>query len=279
MKRLLFACMVVLLFCTACHEHTPVADVAVDATCTAVGLTAGEHCSDCGEILVAQTEIAKLPHTPVADPVAEVPAVELAEGDTDFPLDSLTLEALLAKNYNVLKFLKATDGDRIPHTRGAPDYSYVLNPDETLYEGKIKAFGKTCDVYVSANARFISHVAILADAGYLTKDDMPFTDKAKDKQVKNTVAIVNSMFDALGNTGKMTYQQAVMGEGWKTFDGHIDDLPQMIRAEYEGDGFIVHFDGNFKIRGANRMFTVSVAYTQYGTFAAKHGHEVLLSVS
>ena len=42
--------------------HTEVVDAAVDATCTATGLTEGKHCSVCNEVLVAQNETAKLDH-------------------------------------------------------------------------------------------------------------------------------------------------------------------------------------------------------------------------
>lgn len=41
--------------------HTEVIDEAVEATCTAPGLTAGKHCSVCGTVLVAQTAVTK-PH-------------------------------------------------------------------------------------------------------------------------------------------------------------------------------------------------------------------------
>ncbi len=43
--------------------HTIVIDEAVDPTCTETGLTAGEHCSVCEEVLVAQTEIAASGHS------------------------------------------------------------------------------------------------------------------------------------------------------------------------------------------------------------------------
>ncbi|MDO4816674.1 MAG: hypothetical protein Q4A83_08805, partial [Bacillota bacterium] len=45
-------------------EHTPVTDAAVEATCTETGLTEGSHCSVCGEIIVAQQEVAMKAHTP-----------------------------------------------------------------------------------------------------------------------------------------------------------------------------------------------------------------------
>ena len=44
------------------HTHTIVTDAAVAATCTETGLTAGSHCSVCGEVIVAQKEVSALGH-------------------------------------------------------------------------------------------------------------------------------------------------------------------------------------------------------------------------
>ena len=47
----------------ATHIHTEVADAAVAPTCTATGLTAGSHCSECGAVIIAQTVVATTGHT------------------------------------------------------------------------------------------------------------------------------------------------------------------------------------------------------------------------
>lgn len=44
------------------HQHTLVTDKPVDATCTNSGLTSGQHCSVCGEVITAQTTIPALGH-------------------------------------------------------------------------------------------------------------------------------------------------------------------------------------------------------------------------
>ncbi len=45
------------------HEHTVIIDEAVAPTCTTAGLTEGKHCSDCGEILLPQKKLNKIPHS------------------------------------------------------------------------------------------------------------------------------------------------------------------------------------------------------------------------
>ena len=47
--------------------HNEVIDAAVEATCAATGLTEGKHCSNCGEVFVAQQTISKKSHTQVID--------------------------------------------------------------------------------------------------------------------------------------------------------------------------------------------------------------------
>lgn len=64
------------------HRHTVVVDEAVEPTCTTSGLTAGEHCGTCGEVLIAQEII---PATGHEISIAQT-VYELTEG-TDISLD------------------------------------------------------------------------------------------------------------------------------------------------------------------------------------------------
>lgn len=45
------------------HTHTVVTDAAVAPTCQLTGLSEGSHCSVCGEVIVAQTTLAKAAHS------------------------------------------------------------------------------------------------------------------------------------------------------------------------------------------------------------------------
>ena len=59
--------------------HTTVEDPAVPATCLQAGLTAGSHCSVCGEVLVAQQEVPALGHD-MGEWQVVTPATETEEG-------------------------------------------------------------------------------------------------------------------------------------------------------------------------------------------------------
>ena len=75
--------------------HTVVEDAAVPATCTATGLTAGSHCSVCGETIVAQTVVPATGHTVVED--AAVPATCTATGLTAGSHCSVCGETIVAQ--------------------------------------------------------------------------------------------------------------------------------------------------------------------------------------
>jgi hypothetical protein len=80
--------------CTVCHTvlesgsidkiaHTPATDAAVEATCSATGLTEGSHCSVCNAVITAQQVVAKKEHTIVVDAAVEATcnSTGLSEGN------------------------------------------------------------------------------------------------------------------------------------------------------------------------------------------------------
>ena len=75
------------------HVHVEVVDAMLDATCSATGLTEGKHCSDCGEVLVAQEKVDKLPHTEIIIPavVATCTATGLTEGKKCSVCETITV--------------------------------------------------------------------------------------------------------------------------------------------------------------------------------------------
>lgn len=77
------------------HEHTPVVDAEIPATCTKTGLTEGSHCSACGEVIVKQTVIPKTPHTEI--PVKGTAATCTEEGLTDGTKCSVCGEVIVAQ--------------------------------------------------------------------------------------------------------------------------------------------------------------------------------------
>ena len=77
------------------HSHTVFIDESVEATCTTTGLTEGKHCSECGEILVAQKETPKKAHTEEIIPAVE--ATCTATGLTEGKKCSICGEILVAQ--------------------------------------------------------------------------------------------------------------------------------------------------------------------------------------
>ena len=98
--------------------HTEVVDAAVDATCTATGLTEGKHCSVCGEITVAQREVALKDHT--AEVVAGKPATCTTTGLTAGKKCSVCGEILVEQVE-----IPALGHDEIPHVAQAPTCTEV----------------------------------------------------------------------------------------------------------------------------------------------------------
>ena len=75
--------------------HTDVVDDYVAPTCTDTGLTAGTHCSECGEVTIPQVEIDALGHTEHV--INGNPATCTEDGTTDYTVCSTCGETLVAQ--------------------------------------------------------------------------------------------------------------------------------------------------------------------------------------
>ena len=113
-------------------EHVEVTDAAVEPTCTEKGLTEGKHCSKCGKILTAQTEIDALGHKygdliPKTEPTCSATGTEAHykcsvcnkvfkndEHKTETTLDDLTI-AINPDAHNFGNWIKNEGADT--HTR------------------------------------------------------------------------------------------------------------------------------------------------------------------
>ena len=104
MKKVFLLFIVIVLVCTfilaSCddnnqHKHTIVIDEAIEATCSNTGLTEGKHCSECGEVLIAQ-EVTPLA-THVEEVIPEVKSTCTYTGLTEGIKCSVCGEVLLAQ--------------------------------------------------------------------------------------------------------------------------------------------------------------------------------------
>ena len=109
--------------------HTEVVDAAVAATCTATGLTEGKHCSVCGEVITAQTEVAALGHTEVID--AAVAATCTATGLTEGKHCSVCNTVLVAQTD--VPALGHTEADAVIENSTAASCGQAGSYEEVVY--------------------------------------------------------------------------------------------------------------------------------------------------
>ena len=112
---------------TCKHENTEVI-AAVDATCTATGLTEGKKCADCGKVLVAQEVIPATGHTEKVVPA--VAATCTSTGLTEGKVCDVCGETLVEQ----------TVTDKLPHTEKVVPAVAATCTSTGLTEGKV------CDV-------------------------------------------------------------------------------------------------------------------------------------
>ncbi len=131
------------------HTHTEVVIPAKAATCKETGLTEGKKCSACGEILVAQKEIAKVAHKEEVIPAKDATCTET--GLTEGKKCSVCNEVIVAQKEVAKKDHNYVDGKCSVCSADDPNYQ----PDTKLdsLEGlKVSIMGDSISTFYAAGS-------------------------------------------------------------------------------------------------------------------------------
>jgi len=181
--------------------HTEEVIPAVAATCTATGLTEGKKCSVCGEILVAQAVVEKLPHTEESIPA--VAATCTATGLTEGKKCSVCGEILVAQE----------TAAKLPHTEVTIPGKAATETETGLTDGK------KCSVCgeITLEQKVIdklppSHVhdykAVVTAPTCVTKGYTTYTCSCGDSYTADETAIVAHTYGAWETTKLPTVKEA-----------------------------------------------------------------------
>ena len=187
------------------HEHVVVIDEAVDPTCTEAGLTEGSHCSECGEVLVAQETVDALGHTEVTDEAVEPNCTET--GLTEGSHCSECGDVLVAQEtVDALGHTEVTD-DGIDPTcteAGLTEGSHCSVCDEIFVEQE----------EVPANGHsFVEGVCTACNKTHLTEPQITSHDFSKDPDDPTVIVeqALTIMWDAVPNASLYNVYLAEVG--------------------------------------------------------------------
>lgn len=219
------------------HTHKEEVLASKDATCTEAGLTEGKKCSECGEILVAQTTIEATGHS-----------------FGDWYKESETMEKRDCKNCSHFE----TKEIKVEHTHNFGNWFTVINAG-CVTEGEEQRFCDSCSEYESRKTKATGHElgdwyidvpATLTKEGvekrdckncsYFETKSIP-TSEAPD--AKETVALLQADLDAISlpMTLSSNYQYTNTGKNGTKFTylssnaGVLDDEGNVTRMLYDVD--------------------------------------------
>ena len=193
------------------HTHTIVTDAAVAATCTETGLTAGSHCSVCGEVIVAQKEVSALGHDWSGEwkTVKEATATEAGKMET-----TCTRDGCGTKKY---KEIPATGTPADPY-EGKLDKDAEVAPDAPIEEATL---GNTKKELLDAPSIFtpVEKAAIESGAEARVWIEISKTDESSIPSEDKT-KISETAKSIMGEDSSITYFDADLfkkvGDGFTT---------------------------------------------------------------
>jgi len=146
------------------HENIVAAGEAKDATCKETGLTAGEKCADCGEVLTAQEVIEKLPHTVVVDAAVDATcsATGLTEGKHCSVCDEVIVKQEVVAKLAHTVVVDAAVAPSCTET-GLTEGSHCSECDEVIKEQSVvSALGHLNDVALAEKAPTCTETGLTA---------------------------------------------------------------------------------------------------------------------
>ncbi len=208
---------------TCAHENT-VVDEAVEPTCTETGLTEGSHCTDCGEVLVAQEEVAALGHD-YEDVVTDATCTE--SGYTVYPCtgcgDTYTGDETSAIGHWYGLWTTNEDGTHSATCKRTDcDYEATIDCAQAIVDGETVGMEYT----VTISDELLSYCPV---CGVLGEVELEEEDEAEIEEVDD---------DAIPTRGEL-----IVHAGAEPYDGVL----YAVTAAYEYSGKVIPFEGTVSV--------------------------------
>ena len=149
------------------HEHTEIVDPAVAPTCTQAGMTEGSHCSVCGEVMIAQTEIAANGHIEVIDAAKAPTCTET--GLTEGKHCSVCGEVITAQTeiaaYGHRLGIYLTESIALTHTNSGT-YPFVNTDGKWYSTNKGNSTSSTYTITIPCNCTVTIEYGVSSESNY-----------------------------------------------------------------------------------------------------------------
>jgi len=249
------------------HVHTEVVDEAIAVTCTRAGVTEGKHCSDCGEVLVAQEVIPATGHyydagTVLAEPTCTADGKAVTKCTVcGHEITARNLDEILVRRLTGTASLIAA----APYYNYGPEYiineivwSYFVNYDQTWefvvpaaeFEAEVGKYFKTDTMMIQMLREYAAslnpeYASVYYDAEFNTYTVRPVGGFGGSMDERQYVGYVKSgsEYTAYYCTINYVFLTEVMDDA----DSYAESLGYPETIEYEGQIFSNGPDGYYYI--------------------------------